>query len=87
MMLAAYLLCLGTIFYVLLCIINVNYYGNDVDMLGYVSSWQDCGEICLHDSVCGFWTWVEAAQQCYLKTSDEGLEKQHGQYSGVRGCK
>jgi hypothetical protein len=36
---------------------GLDFYGNDLEKVMYVSSWEDCGYMCHLDPNCLFWTW------------------------------
>jgi len=71
-------------------IYNTDLDGNDIDGISLgipnVESWSDCGEICKRVKNCLFWTYKPHESQCYLKTSDMGLRREYGVYSGNRDC-
>merc|ERR1711890_39887 len=67
--------------------LHVDFNGNNVDDIHNIANWNDCGTMCEMSSGCNFWTWIETRKQCYLKSSDHGLEYQDNAISGVKGCK
>ena len=48
---------------------------------------KNAGELCEKSGHCLFWTYNAEGKSCFLKTSDAGLGKGSGLYSGVKGCK
>merc|ERR1712150_61074 len=69
--------------------IDMGFYGNDITMV-QTSSWEDCGTMCGLTNGCLFWQWGSESSnhplECWLKTSDAGLEKADGWIAGDTGC-
>ena len=60
---------------------------HDYDMsFTFTNLLKNTGELCEKSNNCLFWTY-KADKSCFLKTSDAGLKRSSGHYSGVRGCK
>merc|ERR1712043_70705 len=70
-----------------------------IDFLGYdlngggglvTSSWEECGNMCKVFKRCKFWSWVNKGDahhnECWLKTSDVGIELEVGIISGDKRC-
>jgi len=59
---------------------------NDVASV-LTDDWQTCGEVCSLVSNCEYWSYNEGSNRiCYLKSSDDGLEKNNAIISGAKGC-
>merc|ERR1712198_196384 len=69
---------------------DVNFWGNDVDTV-HTDDWRACGQVCSLVNNCDYWTYNDHFNNgdegiCYLKSSDAGLRKQEGYFSGAKGC-
>eukprot|EP00091_Calanus_sinicus_P000883 TRINITY_DN10839_c0_g1_i1.p1 TRINITY_DN10839_c0_g1~~TRINITY_DN10839_c0_g1_i1.p1 ORF type:complete len:139 (+),score=34.09 TRINITY_DN10839_c0_g1_i1:49-417(+) len=79
--------------YAMACpLVDIDFYGYDIDEYHGVASWHDCGIICNLTTACKFWTWNNSHgmdhpdhHRCLLKSSDQGLVNGGG-ISGQKGC-
>merc|ERR1711990_62521 len=66
---------------------DIDFFGNDIDVIRGIATWEQCGQICSVATDCNFWTFNPKPDgQCVLKTSDSGLHHYAGAFSGERGC-
>ena len=72
--------------------LNTDYFGNDVGIVTNVLSMSACKNHCKATTGCTHYTWRMAGEQgstndCYLKSSDQGLSAQSGSLSGKAYCR
>ena len=68
---------------------NLEYGNNWHDVLYYVASWEECGQICARTTKCNFWSWGKAEQypnECFLHETGTGIAYNDQFISGERGC-
>jgi hypothetical protein len=67
-------------------------YGDNMDVLENVASWEDCGWICQNRDGCAIWAWNheragDNARTCFLKNTISDHEEEDGSsISGAKGC-
>jgi len=69
--------------------VGFNYWGNDIDSVENVSSWNACAKICNEHKSCQYWSWTIGLithQRCWLKTSKSGRVKLGNAISGRHDC-
>jgi len=74
---------------------NIDYYGNDLadKMVPGVSTGEACQVICQEEPKCEFFSWVSRSHtwiagrgNCYLKSSNTGMQVNKGTFSGPKVC-
>ncbi len=68
---------------------GIDNYGDNLDVIENVGSWEDCGFLCLQRGDCALWVWVHerAGRQCYLKANFSDKEEwDAATVAGARGC-
>merc|ERR1712133_272327 len=66
---------------------DVDYFGYDIDVIGEISSWEECGYLCHLTSGCNYWTWTPYySNGCFLKSDNAGIKNQATAISGSKNC-
>jgi hypothetical protein len=68
---------------------GIDNYGDNLEVIENVGSWEDCGFLCLQRGDCALWVWVHerAGRQCYLKANFSDKEEwDAATVAGARGC-
>merc|ERR1711894_209386 len=68
---------------------DVNFSGHDVERVDGVDSWSECGQICNVYPNCKYWTYEPSGPHghgCWMKSSDNGMERKNGYISGEKSC-
>jgi len=75
---------------------NVDYDGNDIQILRNIPSKAECMSRCQSNRRCEFWTWIKptytgrhgtgARKKCHLKSNNRGRKPTQGLISGTKIC-
>ena len=68
--------------------------GNDIDSVLDVATSEECQDLCIQNSACTFYTWVDDSytlnpaiiHKCHLKNGNSGTASVTGLFSGAATC-